>query len=446
MFRKNYLISFLTIALFLMGSVTAFAQNASFRGKVELTKTDGTKVPVAGALVEVYRVDVKVTLSPTKTDKKGVFSFAGLPLSAQIVFSVSGAGIKPEIQSGVRIKGDNPDILIPVTEGDGSKYTEDEVRQAVAAGASTQTTEMTADQKKAEAERLKQIAEIEAKNKKAVDTNKIVNAALQEGNKAFEAKNYDLAIAKFEEGYNTDQTYAGSAPVMLNNKAAALINRGTDTFNSSVKADAATKSTAMAAVKQDFSDAVSASDKAMEILKDATSTEANVQKGYEVEKFRALLNRKNAYRLMAQTGVERTKGKEALTAFQEYIAIEPDPVKKSKAQIDLAQTLQDSDEYELAIAEFKKILETDGNNVDALVGAGLNMVTAGYLLLDTDAAKGKAQLQEAANYLQRFVDVAPPTHKLVESVKASIADLKATQNVAPTKGKTTTTTTTKKKN
>ncbi len=442
MFRKNYLISFLTIALFLMGSVAVFAQNASFRGRVELTKADGTKVPVVGALVEVYRIDVKVKLSSTKTDKKGVFVFAGLPLSAQIVFSISGPGLKPELQSGIRIKGDNPDILIPVTEGDGRQYTEVEVREAVAGASSNQSTDLTPEQKKANEELEKKRLEIESKNKKAIDTNKIVNAALQEGNKAFEAKDYTLAIAKFEEGYNADQTYVGSAPVMLNNKVSALINRGTITFNDSTKADSAAKATALASAKQDFTDAVSASDKSLEILKDATSTDANVQKGYEVEKFKAILNRKNAYRLMAQTGADRTKGKEAFAAFQEYIAAEPDPAKKSKAQIDLAQTLQDSDEYELAIAEFKKILEIDPNNVDALVGAGLNMVTAGSVTMETDAAKGKVQLQEAADYLQRFIDVAPPTHKLLESVKGSIADLKVTQNVAPTKGKTTT----KKKN
>ncbi len=444
MFRKNYLISFLTIALFLMGSIVAFAQNAPIRGRVELTKKDGTKVPVAGAVVEVYRIDVKTKFDPGKTDKKGIFAFAGLPFGAQLVLSISAPNINPEIQGG--IKAGMEDILIPVTEGDGKRWTEEEVRQAIAAGSSNKSTELTAEQKKTEAERLKQIAEIENRNKKAEDTNKIVNAALQEGNKAYQAKNYDLAIAKFEEGYNADQTFVGSAPVMLNNKAAAMINRGTDTFNASVKADTATKATALASVKQDFADAVSTSDKALEVLKDATSTDANTQKDYELNKFKALLNRKNAYRLLAQTGADRTKGKEALTAFQEYIAAETDPAQKSKAQIDLAQTLQDSDEYELAIAEFKKILEVDPNNVDALVGAGLNMVTAGYLLLDTDAAKGKTQLQEAANYLQKFVDVAPPTHKLLASVKESIADLKATQNVAPTKGKTTTTTTPKKKN
>jgi tetratricopeptide (TPR) repeat protein len=151
---------------------------------------------------------------------------------------------------------------------------------------------------------------------------------------------------------------------------------------------------------------------------------------------------------MSQTGVEREKGKEALTAFQEYIAVETDPAKKSKAELDLALTLQDSNEFELAITEFQKILEADPNNVDALVGIGLSMVNVGYINLDTDAPKGKAQLQEAANYLQKFVDLAPDTHKFKQDAKDTIASLKEQQKVAPQKMKTTPgkTTPAKKKN
>jgi cytochrome c-type biogenesis protein CcmH/NrfG len=58
-------------------------------------------------------------------------------------------------------------------------------------------------------------------------------------------------------------------------------------------------------------------------------------------------------------------------------------------------------------------------------------------------ALSKEQFQEAANYLQKFIDIAPPDNKLVASVKDSINDLKNTQNLTPQKGKTTTT---KKKN
>lgn len=442
MFRKNYLISFLTIALFLIGSVATFAQTtAPVRGLVEL-KVDGKVTPVQGALVEVFRVDIKSKFPTDTTDKKGSFNFAGLPLGAVFVLSISAPGISPEIIPNVKAGMEN--LVINVLPGDGKKWTEDEVRQAIANPTTNQSTELTAEQKKAEEERQKQIAELNAKNEKAKKANEVVAQTLKEGSEAFRAKNYDLAIAKFDEGYNIDPTFVGSAPVMLNNKALALINRGADTYNNSTKADEATKATARESAKRDFLEAVASAEKAFEILKAATSADANTQKQYEENKLTALTSRKRAYRLMAQTGVERTKGKEALAAFQEYIAAEPDSAKKSAAQLDLALTLQDSDEFELAIAEFQKILETDPNNIDALVGIGLNMVNVGYLTIETDAAKGKAQLQEAANYLQRFVDLAPDTHKFKEDAKNTIFSLKEEQKVIPQKVKTTTTT--KKKN
>ena len=85
MFRKTYLIGFLTIALFLIGSMTAMAQNGPVRGKIEMTKADGSKVGVPDVLVEAYRLDIKASFQPSKTDKKGYFSFAGLPIGAKIV-------------------------------------------------------------------------------------------------------------------------------------------------------------------------------------------------------------------------------------------------------------------------------------------------------------------------------------------------------------------------
>jgi tetratricopeptide (TPR) repeat protein len=302
---------------------------------------------------------------------------------------------------------------------------------------------MTAEQKKAKEEYDKKVAETKARNEKALKANEIVNASLKEGGAAYDAKNYDLAIAKFDEGYKIDPDFAGSAPVLLNNKGLALLGRATDSYNKSVKADDATRASLKESAKNDLLEAVASSERSLEILKTATTTDPNIQKNYDVNKFLALTNRKTAYRLMAQTGVERNKGKEALLAFQEYIAAEPDAARKSKAQLDLALTLQDSNEFELAITEFQKILETDPNNVDALVGIGLSMVNVGYINLESDPAKGKAQLQEAANYLQKFVDVAPDTHKFKEDAKSAIASLKEEQKVVPQKGKTTTT---KKKN
>lgn len=81
---------------------------------------------------------------------------------------------------------------------------------------------MTAEQKKAQAEFEKQKADIENKNKKIESENAIISQALKDGNAAFNAKDWDLAITKYTEGIAASPNFAGSAPVLLNNKGAAL--------------------------------------------------------------------------------------------------------------------------------------------------------------------------------------------------------------------------------
>ncbi|RMG02125.1 MAG: hypothetical protein D6735_10740, partial [Acidobacteria bacterium] len=221
--KIRILVSFciLTIA-----SVVIFAQTFPVRGRVMLKKADGTTVPVADALVEPYRTDIsKGKLPSAKTDKKGYFSFAGLPLGQTFALVVSAPGIKPEIYPNVRAGME--DITITVFEGDGKRLTEEEVRQSLQRALPPTPTQpgLTEEQKKQLAEEEKKRQEIEAKNKKIEETNAIIRKALQEGIDALNAKNYDLAITKFDEGINADPEYAGSAPVLLNNKAVALNNR-----------------------------------------------------------------------------------------------------------------------------------------------------------------------------------------------------------------------------
>jgi tetratricopeptide (TPR) repeat protein len=435
MFRKNYFTFLLAIALFLVGgAATMFAQTAPVRGQVVMKKADGTTEPVAGAVVEVYRTDVKAKLPSSKTDKKGYFNFAGLPLGADFAFSISAEKIKPEIIPNIKAGRDN--LVINVVEGDGKKWTEDEVRQALATpataasatGTSNQTSkEMTADQKKAQEEYQKQVAAVTDKNKKIEQSTGVIKRTLEEGSKAYESKNYDLAITKFDEGIAADPEFVGTAPVLLNNKALALVARATNNYNQSVKADAATRATAMESVKKDFENSIASSDKALTILKTGTSTDAAVQKNYDANKMFALANRKEAYRLMTKTGADRTKGKDALTAFQEYLAVETDAAKKSAAQLALGETLLDSQEFDLAIVEFEKVLASDPNNVEALAGAGFSLVNVGYISND------KSKFQNGANYLQKFADLAPDTHRFKDDAKGLIETLKKEQNVAPQK-------------
>ena len=60
-------------------SMTTFAQVAELRGKVVMQQEDGQKVPLGEAQIDVYRTDIKGEYK-TKTNKKGEFVFAGVPL------------------------------------------------------------------------------------------------------------------------------------------------------------------------------------------------------------------------------------------------------------------------------------------------------------------------------------------------------------------------------
>jgi tetratricopeptide (TPR) repeat protein len=121
--------------------------------------------------------------------------------------------------------------------------------------------------------------------------------------------------------------------------------------------------------------------------------------------------------------VDGTQADAGLAAFKDYIAIETDPAKKSKAQLDAAQMLLDSGASDKALVEFQAVLASQPDNPEANLGAGLAL----YSVQD------KAKYQEAANYLQRFVDVAPDTNPMKDDAKAILAELRSTEKVVPEK-------------
>lgn len=441
MFRKNYFTFLLATALFLVGGVAAFAQTAPIAGKVEIKKADGTVAPAVGALVEVFRPDNKAKYPSDKTGKKGDFAFAGVPLGYKYVLSISGPGISPIIYPGVPAGADN--FTITVSEGDGKRFTEEEVRQALAnntsntvgSGDKTKSAELSEEQKKLQAEEEKKRAEVTSKNEKALKKNAIFQSALKEGGEAFAAKNYDLAIAKFEEGYQADTEFVGSAPAFLNNKGKALSVRAVDKFNKNNKlTDPTAKLEAMTSVAKDFADAVDAFNASWTILKKTSATAVPDPKNYEINKTEALNGVKNVVGYMIATErVDGTKTGIIKTLLQEYMTIETDAAQKLKAQMYVADIYRIAADSDNAIVEYRKVLEMSPDNPDALAGLGLSLFNSGEI------NNNLAQKQEGLGYMERFTQVAPDTHKLKSSVADAVAYLKS-QKVAPTK------VTTKKKN
>src|SRR5215210_107505 len=129
--RKNYFISFAAVTMLLLGSVIASAQNGPLRGHVVMTQADGTKTPVEGAIIDVFRTDMSGK-QETKTDKKGIFRFAGLPLAGTYTIAASAPNARPDFLAGVKVGQDTDYELQLGAGGDGKRLTLEEVKAMAA--------------------------------------------------------------------------------------------------------------------------------------------------------------------------------------------------------------------------------------------------------------------------------------------------------------------------
>jgi len=440
--RRHYLVaSILTLTVLLFSAVVVSAQTGQLRGTVKMIGADGSEAPVPNAIIDVYRTDISGDYH-TKTDKKGEWVFAGLPYTGRYVVAISAPGASPVAKGGVLAGRDTP-VDLTLSAGNGKKMTREE---AIAAGNSgggaTSSGSGPSESDKAKAAQMaKENAKIEAENKKIENSNQVIadafkngNTALLAGNEADRANKHDEAvklygdaIQQYDGGLAVDPEHPGVTS-LLTNKSAALRARAVDKYNAAIPLkDDAAKTAGIEAAKADFKAAADSATQAVELVKkQPTPTDPEQQKQQTTNKYFALSGRAEAMRLFV-TKVDPSQADAGATAFQEYMAVETDPAKKAKAQIDLAQMLFDAGAADKAVVEFKKILDAEPGNVDALYGMGIAEISLGY------GANDKVKLQEGVNYLQQYVDKAPDSHRYKAEAKATLAELKNTENVVPEK-------------
>jgi hypothetical protein len=265
-------------------------------------------------------------------------------------------------------------------------------------------------------------AEIEEKNKKITESNEVVSRTFKAGNEALSATppRYDEAIAQYKEGLAARPDEVA----LLTNLSEALRRRGVERFNAAIKAtDNDAKTQGLDAAKKDWTEAAEAANKAVTLVKSASPTGETVnQAAFEQNKKAAISTRALAMRLVA-TKVDQSKAAETLAAYQEYMEAEIDPAKKAKIRAEALQTLFDAGATDLATAEAQKVLAENPDDVDANRVMGLALFASG----------DKTKFQQAANYLQRYVDKAPDTDPLKQSAKESLEYLKTAENVKPEK-------------
>ena len=434
---SKYFYGALAVAILMASASLTFAQVGELRGHVFMKQADGQSVPLADAVIDVFRTDMSAKYQ-TKTNKKGEWVFAGLPFVGTYTVAASHPTAAPNFQPGVKA-GREIQCDITVTPGDGKRLTFEDIKAAGGGTAAPPTggaaAPSAADKAKAE-EMLKKNAEIEASNKKITEANEVISRTFKAGNEALTAaslaskeKKSDEAIQKYTEAVGQyDQGLAADAdqPAILTNKAVALKGRGVERFNAAITSkslDDAGKAAALQQAKDDFKAAADASGKAATMLKSQTPpTETAEVARYNANKYAALLTYAESMRLFV-TKADQSQADAGEAAFKDYIAVEMDPAKKAKAQLDLAQMLLDAGAADKALVQFKSILATTPDSPDANLGAGLAVYASG----------DKAKFQEAANFLQKFVEVAPDSNPMKADAKAILTELKNTENVVPEK-------------
>src|SRR5262249_37411318 len=147
-------------------------------------------------------------------------------------------------------------------------------------------------------------------------------------------KNYDEAIKQYDSGLAADPQHPG-IPSLLTNKSAALRGRAVDKYNAAIQSkDEAAKTAGIEAAKADFKAGAEAATQAVELMKkQPAATDPEAQKQQDTNKYFALSARAEAMRLFV-TKVDPTKVDDGATAYQEYLAVETDPAKKAKGELD----------------------------------------------------------------------------------------------------------------
>ena len=426
MFRKNYLVFVLMIAAILIGSTAVFAQNATISGRVQTADEKGKKTPVANVLIEAYRTDTK-TVEPVsvKTDAEGKFKVEGLPSGKEFALAVSGESFEPTVATDV--KSGATDVEITLKPGDGNKPSADLVRQTLlASGKLKLSAEEIAEEEKAMKQREANIA-------KTQGNNAAVKRLLEEGSKAYEKKDFDLAVSKFDEGYQVNPEFLGSAPVLLNSKGLSLRERAIKYYNAGrTSTETQVKLDNYSKASKDFSDGIEAYYESWMIIKNSTDAQKAEVKNYEESKVKALSQGREIVYYSALTGnanaEQISKVKELIEA---YVAFESDKTKKNSATSTLADYYRLSADYDTATTLYRQVLTASPNEPGALYGLGMTFFTVGY----NDEGIGiKAKLQESANYLKRFIDTAPADQKiLIKSATDTLDILKDGENISPKK-------------
>lgn len=362
------------LALSLMGALlfagAALAQTAVMEGNVK--GEDGK--PLAGAVVKIDRTDIKGHYQ-VKTNKKGHFLYAGLPLGMYDI-SVEVNGQVQDKYTGVR--------LVPV---DMPPVDFDLAKKAAAAAAAAQGQQAQQDQAQAAADAKRgmtaaQKAELEKQNKEkeeAMKKNKELNDAFNAGMAAVQGKQWDQAVTSFAKASELDP----KQNVVWAQLAEAEMNLATTKTGPDAEAE--------------MGKGLAAYQKAIELKPD--------DPGYH-----------NNYALSLAKAKKFTEAQDELTK-----AATLDPTNAGRYYYNLGALLVNSGQNEPAGEAFKKAIAADPNYADAEYQYGVYLLSKASTTPDGKVTPVAGTAEAFQKYLQL-----KPDGPFADSAKQMLATLGAT--------------------
>ncbi|MCO6512698.1 MAG: hypothetical protein J5I65_18090 [Aridibacter famidurans] len=427
MLRRRVFTPLFIVTLIAAGAFSAMGQTAPIVGRVQLKAADGGLTPVENAKVDCYRTDTDLACRSTTTGKDGTFTILGIPFNGTVALAVSAPGVNPTVYPGIKAGQDK--IEIEVVEGDGSVIDEAETRRLAAEWAAGATGELTEEQKKAQAEYEKKLAEVTEKNKKIEEKNSLIERVLREGEAAYKAGDYATAIAKFDEGVQADPDFAGSAPLLLNNKGLALKQRAVNTYNAGAKSgDAGQLASAKKSAGEDLSAALGAFARALEIASQPGADQIRTPANLKADKLSSADGGRDSVRLMVLIKtVDANRVEEAKQVIGQYLESEANKEKQAQAQASLAAYLFEGGDFDASVTEYRKAYQFSPKDPDVLAKFSLALYTV------AEDKQDASMKQESLNFMEAYLNTAPQDHQLRADI-AGLADyLKTTEKMKPQK-------------
>ncbi|MFQ3589786.1 MAG: hypothetical protein SNJ67_05690, partial [Chloracidobacterium sp.] len=328
--------------------------------------------PRPGVEILILRQDIKGQLK-TKTDKKGGYFYTVQAFGTYVVVA-HGPGYKYQVKPPVRITSTEPlQIDITITPGDGSLPPVAQLLAEAQGGGTPEAPaapaapadppEPTAEEKEAAAKLKAERERIEKENERARNINEELRRLMEAGNAAFNRKDFETAASEYRKALELDDNQPG----FLGNLASATLEIAVKRYNAKQRDEA----------KKAFQESGDAAARAV-ALNDAQPAERRdpVYRSKAAE----------AYRFLAELYADAEAGEKAGKFYSELADAQTDPKKRLEFKVKAGDAYRFAGKFKQADEFYRAVLQEDGNNLSAMNGLAMSLLSSDPELLDPNKA------------------------------------------------------------